>query len=250
MKMIKRFINRTILEQLYYNFVNLFLFNDKPRKISRDGFCQISNIFPLHVINLQKYLNYKDFNFVDDRKKIEKSDLKIVFSNLNKLGFISTLRDYLGNNIYCYDNTIRTLGNKISNNSTLQPGETSSWQPHHDGKGKRVKIYIWLNKKNLNTHPLFYIKGSHKVIKNWYKYEDTRYKDIDIVNFDKIYGDYGDIILFDTHGIHSHFKNSIVPRSVIELTFEGYGFFNRLNKSNISDEIRRLGMIKLDELII
>tara|TARA_E500000178_G_scaffold349690_1_gene407088 strand:+ start:988 stop:1731 length:744 start_codon:yes stop_codon:yes gene_type:complete len=241
MKIIKRFINRRVLEQLYFNFLNLFLFKDSQRKLARDGFCQLSNIFPLEEINFEKYLDYKDFNFDNNRKKIEINDLKIVYLILNKIGCISILKKYLGENIYCYDNTILTLGNKKS--------FEGSWQPHHDSKGRRIKIYIWLNKKNLNTHPLFYLKGSHKIIRNWHKYEDTRFRDIDAINFNKIYGDTGDVILFDTHGIHSHFKDSTVPRSVVELTFEGYGFFQRLNKKNISNEIKRLGMIKLDELV-
>ena len=41
----------------------------------------------------------------------------------------------------------------------------------------------------------------------------------------------GDIIIFDTHGIHSHYKTSTVPRSVIELTFEPFGLIHRLNST-------------------
>ena len=57
------------------------------------------------------------------------------------------------------------------------------------------------------------------------------------------------IIFFDTHGIHSHFKTTSVPRSVIELTFESFGFISRLNRRNIKDEITRLNLIDLDELL-
>lgn len=241
MKTIKSFINRRILEQLYFNFLHLFSFGDIKNKLAQDGFYQISNLFPLDKVNFEKYINYKDFNFENHRKKIEKSDLKTIYSNLNELGCIKILKKYLGDDIYCYDNTILTLGNKKS--------FEGSWQPHHDAKGRRIKIYIWLNKKDHNTHPLFYLNGSHKMLRNWNNYDDTRFKNLELSNFDKIYGDSGDIIFFDTHGVHSHFKKSTIPRSVVELTFEGYGFFQRLNKSNIKGEIQRLEMSKLDEYI-
>jgi hypothetical protein len=241
MKTIRSFINRRILQQLYFNFFNLFSFEDIQKKLAHDGFYQISNLFPLDKVNFEKYLNYKDFNFENHRKKIEKSDLKTIYSNLNELGCTKILKKYLGDNVYCYDNTILTLGNKKSFDG--------SWQPHHDSKGRRIKIYIWLNKKDHKTHPLFYLKGSHKVLRNWSNYDDTRFKDLEVSNFDKIYGDSGDIIFFDTHGIHSHFKESVIPRSVVELSFEGYGLFQRLNKSNIKNEIQRLEMSKLDEYI-
>ena len=95
---------------------------------------------------------------------------------------------------------------------------------------------------------MFYLKKTHKQIKNWQKYEETRFPNIDQKKFDTIYGEKGSIIFFDTHGIHSHFKTTNVPRSVIELTFEPFGFLNRLNKKNIKSEITRLNLFDLDEL--
>ena len=138
-----------------------------------------------------------------------------------------------------YDNTILTLGTKKSRDG--------SWQPHHDSKGRRLKIYIWLNDINYNTHPLFYKKGSHRSIINWKNYSDTRFKNEG--DFEKIYGDLGSIIIFDTHGIHSNFKETIEARSVIELTLESKGFLRRVNKKNFKTESLRLGYIKLNELI-
>ena len=69
---------------------------------------------------------------------------------------------------------------------------------HHDSKGRRIKIYIWLNKKNYDTHPLFYLKSSNKKITFWKNYNQTRYLDIDDNTMSKIYGDLGKIIIFDT----------------------------------------------------
>ena len=41
----------------------------------------------------------------------------------------------------------------------------------------------------MKTHPLYYLKKTHKLIKNWDKYEDTRFPNIDKKEFDVIYGD-------------------------------------------------------------
>ena len=60
----------------------------------------------------------------------------------------------------------------------------------------------------------------------------------------------GDIIIFDTHGIHSHYKTSTVPRSVIELTFEPFGLINRLSSKNIEKETQRLGLKDLDQYLL
>ena len=36
---------------------------------------------------------------------------------------------------------------------------------------------------------------------------------------DKIFGDIGDLIIFDTNGIHSNFKTTTIPRTVADITF-------------------------------
>ena len=133
------------------------------------------------------------------------------------MGVISIIKNYLGNKIYAYDNNIMTLGNKISKDKAMQP--------HHDSKFRRIKIYIWLNDKKFKTHPLYYLKKSHKKIKYWKNYDETRFPNLDQKKFDAIYGEKGNIIIFDTHGIHSHYKTTTISRSVIELTFEVFWFF-------------------------
>ena len=172
---------------------------------------------------------------------IENIDPEKSMAFLNEIGVISVIKDYFSTKIYSYDNSVLTLGN--------QKCYTDSMQPHHDSKGRRIKIYIWLDDKNLKTHPLYYLKGTHKQVLNWERYDQTRFSNIDKKEFIEIYGDKGNIIFFDTHGIHSHFKETDVSRSVIELTFEPFGFFNRLNNRNIKSETERLSLIDLDELI-
>ena len=240
-KLRKSFLNKRSIQIYYLNVIHNFFVKKKPKNLFKNGYILLEKKFPLENLNLSKYTKYSSFKFVSVGKKLEFEDLKKIYKTLNKIGVIPIVKRYLGKNIYCYDNSIKTLGSIKS--------KAASWQPHHDSKGRRLKIYIWLSEKNLNTHPLFYIKKSHKNVINWKNYEDTRFPNITTEKFDKIYGDKGDIIIFDTHGIHSHFKQTVIPRSVIELTFEAFGFFNRLNKKNIKTEISRLNLINLDYLL-
>ena len=237
----KNYLNRRILQQYYFNFYHKIFFKKKIKDFLEKGYFIFEKNFPFENINLDKYLKYPNHNFVAERKKIDLKDLKKIYSVLSEIGVISVIKDYFGTKIYSYDNSVLTLGNKKC--------YSDSWQPHHDSKGRRIKIYIWIDAKNFETHPLYYLKRTHKQILNWEKYEQTRFSNIDKKEFIEIYGDKGNIIFFDTHGIHSHFKETNVPRSVIELTFEPFGLFNRLNYKNIKSETERLSLLDLDELI-
>jgi hypothetical protein len=235
-----KFLNKRVVSQYYHNFLDhIYPKSLETQKLIKNGFCKLNLKFPIEKIDLKKYLNYNNLDFVSDRKKINFNDLKIIYKKLNNIGTFKIIKEYLGKDLLAYDNTILTLGTKKSRDG--------SWQPHHDSKGRRLKIYIWLNDINYNTHPLFYKKGSHRSIINWKNYSDTRFKNEG--DFEKIYGDLGSIIIFDTHGIHSNFKETIEARSVIELTLESKGFLRRVNKKNFKTESLRLGYIKLNELI-
>ena len=237
----KKYLNRRTLQQYYFNFYHKIFFKKRIQDFLDSGYYVFDKNFSFENINLDKYLSYPNLNFVGESRKIDCKDLKKIYSVLNEIGVISVIKDYFSTKIYSYDNSVLTLGN--------QKCYTDSMQPHHDSKGRRIKIYIWLDDKNLKTHPLYYLKGTHKQVLNWERYDQTRFSNIDKEEFIEIYGDKGNIIFFDTHGIHSHFKETDVSRSVIELTFEPFGFFNRLNNRNIKSETERLSLIDLDELI-
>ena len=238
----KNIFNRIFINQCYFKIYDKIFFFNNPNSLIKNGYLIYDKKFTFENIDFDKYLDYSNYDFVMHRRKIEFQDLKKIYKNLYEIGIASLLKNYLGNKIFAYDNSILTLGNNVSNNDSMQP--------HHDSKSRRIKIYIWLNNKNLNTHPLYYLKKSHKKIKIWKNSQQTRFPYLNEEIFEKIYGEKGEIILFDTHGIHSHFKTTTVPRSVIELTFEPFGFFNRLNKKNIKGEIKRLNLIDLDQLIL
>ncbi len=233
---------RYILNQYFFNFKNILLKKSISKELSENGYMKCEKRFSFQNLDLQKYLNYKNFDFVDSKKKINDNDLRKIYLELKSYGIIEIIKNYLGNKIFCYDNSIFTLGKETAKNS--------AWQPHHDTKGARLKIYIWLDNKNLFTHPLYYLQKSHKNIKKWKNNLGTRFPDLNVDKFDTIFGDMGDIIIFDTHGIHSHYKTSTVPRSVIELTFEPFGLIHRLNSTNIEKETQRLGLKDLDKYLL
>ena len=239
------YFNKITISQIYFQirhfFQNILKKKDNSyNKIYSDGYSffgkKISNTI---ISRLKKYTNLDNFDFVNKRFELEASDLKIIYKELDELGVIKFIKTYLGKKLYCYDNSILILGSKKS--------FEGSWQPHHDSKGRRLKIYIWLSPKSNETHPLYYIKKSHKKILFWDNYKDTRFPKNSEDRFNKIYGDIGDIILFDTHGIHSYFKNTTKTRSVVELTFESSGLFNRFN-DNIHSGQKEIERIKAEKI--
>jgi ectoine hydroxylase-related dioxygenase (phytanoyl-CoA dioxygenase family) len=51
---------------------------------------------------------------------------------------------------------------------------------------------------------------------------------------EKIFGDKGDVVIFDTHGWHSHIKKNTSERVVLEITIIPKNFlFNSPQKSNL-----------------
>ena len=151
-KLRHNFFNKRNLQFYYYNFYHKFLCDRKPKNLFDNGYIKLEKKFPLKILNLEKYLSYNNYEFVSIGKKIEIKDLKQIYNILYNEGVISIIKGYLGKNIYCYDNSIKTLG--------VIKSTDRSWQPHHDSKGRRLKVYIWLSEKNPSTHPLFYLKNT------------------------------------------------------------------------------------------
>ena len=137
----KKYLNRRTLQQYYFNFYHKIFFKKSIQDFLDSGYYIFHKNFSLENINFDKYLNYSDYNFVAERKKIDLKDLKKIYSVLSKIGVISVIKDYFGTKIYSYDNSVLTLGNKKC--------YSDSWQPHHDSKGRRIKIYIWLDEKKI-----------------------------------------------------------------------------------------------------
>ena len=122
-----------------------------------------------------------------------------------------------------------------------------AWQPHHDAKGQRVKTYIWLSKFSEKTHPLYYMKKTNNDFMYLKKNNSNLFPEFYEKEMDKILGNTGDLIIFDTNGIHSNFKITTVPRTVADITFENFGIFSRVNhrSKHGKKEIERLSAINL-----
>ena len=240
----------SILRQVIFIFFNYLSYskNSNLNELSKKGYVTIDNLIPLDYCT--KLLNKKikdeitNHKYISKYKPLDKCDLDYLISLLKREGIINLIKCYLGKQLICYDNTLLFLGDKTS--------KEESWVPHHDGKENRLKVYIFLVSTNDNNQPLDYQVGSHKFIKTWKTYSDTRfYKYPNQKKVKRIYNKIGDILIFDTHGIHSNLKMSKNFRASIVLTFESIGFFKRINDHSISGkrEIERLKKLNLDNFI-
>ena len=220
-----------ILRQVFFVYkkkilkISYLLFKDKEnlKDLINDGYLHFHSKIPLDFLEYleKKYHKFdnKDVNVVQTND-LDKQDLNQIFEYLKDKNIMGIINSYLGKSLYTYQNQYHYLDNKKSN--------TSSWQPHHDSKYNRLKVYIWISKNTKESHPIYYLKGDQMRIKTWINYEETRFPD-NSKKLDEIWGKPGDVILFDTHGIHSNFKYRIEPRKVIVLTFDPIGIFSRIN---------------------
>ena len=185
-----------------------------------NGYTHIQKNFPEDIISevSNKYSLKVNKESISDNIKLDEIEKKYIFSILKKLNIPKICEKYLGDNLFWEDAYFKYLGNKKS--------FESAWQPHHDCQLNRLKIYIWISKKNLKTHPLYYAKGTHTKIKSFLEYKDSRFPKINL-KFEEIYGDTGDIIIFDTHGIHSNFKINQVERECFIFTVNPGSIFSK-----------------------
>tara|TARA_B100002052_G_scaffold298668_1_gene332931 strand:+ start:430 stop:1185 length:756 start_codon:yes stop_codon:yes gene_type:complete len=205
-------------------FYKIFFKKDKDtQKLINNGYIHLKSIIPLEFIN---YLENKYQKFdpkeqeVVCQRDLENKDLEKIFFYFNQNQIMDIVKDYLGKKIYSYQNVYHYL--------TETKSSVSSWQPHHDCKSNRLKAYIWISNNSSKTHPLYYLKKTNLTLKLWMDQNDSRFPKID-KKMDEIFGKPGDVIIFDTHGIHSNFKTGTEPRKTVITTFENIGIFSRIN---------------------
>ncbi|MDC3038838.1 hypothetical protein OA094_01285 [Candidatus Pelagibacter sp.] len=213
-----------VFKKKIFKIIYIFLKDkDDLKNLIDNGYLHFKNKIPLDFLEYleKKYHKFeeKDVNVVQTCDLDEK-DLNKIFEYLENKNVMSLIKSYLGKSLYTYQNQYHYLDSKKSN--------TSSWQPHHDSKYNRLKVYIWISKNSKDSHPIYYLRGDQMRIKTWLDYKETRYPD-NSKKLDEIWGKPGDIIIFDTHGVHSNFKYKIEPRKVIVLTFDPIGIFSRIN---------------------
>ena len=241
--LLKKINNLTsIINSLFYQIKSQLLFilfykhkkniYSETKSLKNNGYIHLKKKIPVQVINNflknyetsileQKKINLNDYKFDIE---IEVDDANIFFNYLKQNNILEICKDYLGK--------IGVLNAKI-NFQNENDCETSSMQPHHDTRGNDLKIYIWLSDYNINCHPLYYLKGSNNNFKLFTKYNHHRRKDISKDKMEKIFGDKGDVVIFDTHGWHSHIKQNTSERVVLEITILPENFlFKSFEKSN------------------
>ena len=224
----------------YSYYLRDLIHKNNQNKLFSDGVMIYEKFFNHSFLNeLNHYTVFDDYNFSSARKIISEKDTLKILQKIDKV-IKDTIKPYLGNNLYCTESHMLTLGNKTSTEG--------SYQPHHDYKGRRVKIFIWVNDSKEKTHPLYYLQGSQKKFKIWETYDQTRFRNTHEDQMYKFSGNRGDMALFDTHGIHSNFKKTTGVRSVIKLVFENFGFNFRLNDRSLKGKeyLKKCKAIKID----
>lgn len=185
------------------------------KNLYRDGFIHLKDVLNSDLLSKIKL----QFEVIKKRypnnqfwvEKIPKDLEDELFELLNKKNMLGLIKSYLGNKVLFYENLYIYTGSPHS--------EENTWIPHHDTKGNRLKLYFWIN-SDKNSHPLFYKKGSHKILKKWSNADETFYRNLDDLQFHSIIGEPGDLTIFDTHGIHSGKKKITTPRLIVNLTFD------------------------------
>ena len=217
-KVSKRLINLAgiLIYQLKIQFffklfnLNKKYLNDETVILKNQGYLHLKEIIPKNTVDdffqiyekelIQKLIDNKEYAIQIDAPFNEKN---ILFDYLKKYKVFDICKDYLGK--------MQLIESK-NNHQTNIDCETKSMQPHNDTRGNDLKIYICLNDFKENSHPLYYLKGSNNDVRFYILEKHHRRKDIKKDEMDKIYGKKGDVIIFDTHGWHSHTKKNTSSR--------------------------------------
>ena len=234
MKNIVRFLKQYLRQRLFN--INQFFYLATQRENRSDALSRLlANgyvIFPkaLTIAECNEFIYLSGYQGLEEIHTLAQDEgyIKLSLSINSLMFFYAKLRE-----AKIFDVAFNYLGIRSSDYFALyetsiigrgcSPAHTNSMQPHHDTKYQRLKLYLWLTDKVEPLHPLYYLRGSHKSIKTWNSYEDTRYSDISKNSMDCIKPSLGDIILFDTHGIHSHFKDFSLPRCVFNHSIDPCG---------------------------
>tara|TARA_Y200000002_G_C22614263_1_gene635247 strand:- start:58 stop:915 length:858 start_codon:yes stop_codon:yes gene_type:complete len=221
-----------------YNRIKIALENNKPDyfdALSINGFVHIKKcLSEEEVNNFFKLIDIKNSDQLEsiiEQKTSENSVACTIYNRYSKEKFPVNAVDY-----YQHLPQIKMINNLVSNylgkpklvaiyeNEIMGLGKYKSssgaMQPHHDNKFNRIKVYLCLSRISDLRHPLFYLKGSHLKFKLPLNYSSTRYPLIPKDNMEKIKMDLGDIVIFDTHGIHSHMKDFGLPRAVYNYSID------------------------------
>ena len=104
--------------------------------LAKNGYVIIKNAFPAEVVNniAAKKKHEINKNSVASSSPLTQNETEKIYSILKQKGIFDLCIKYLGRKIFTYENSYNYLGD-------IQSKE-GSWQPHHDSKNNRLKIYI------------------------------------------------------------------------------------------------------------
>ena len=212
--------NSNLTKSQYCYFFRDLFFSTKKNPLFKKGLLIKKNYFENSFLNtFSKYFEHDNLDFVTKRIKLSKSDAIQVLNKLSPT-IKSEIKNYLGTNLYCTEYDAVTAGN--------QTAFDGSYQAHHDQRGRRIKIFVYVKDSAEDSHPLFYLIGSHQKFKKWTSYKDTRFTNIERDQMFKFIGKKGDVAFFDTHGLHSHNKLDSGLRCIIKLVIENFSYYNNL----------------------
>ena len=227
LKELNVFIKQLINQLKFIPKIYLLQFsrNDSQRTFAKDGYIIIKNYIDIETIkeslsldsNIKLLSDEDPTNGVDVISRasieLEKALLSRISDNSpSSRKILGLIKSYLGSRCLTYSNGLLILPERAINEG--------SWQPHHDSKFNKIKIYLWISPYSKERHPLYFIRGSHKKFKFWKNHYGTRYPKIPKKEMLRIDGNTGDLILFDTHGVHSFFKDKGLSRSVYTLNLD------------------------------
>ena len=202
-----------------------FLSKDELKKI-----IEFMEGIPIKKLNLNNGLE-----ICPDLKKILKSKF------VNEI-----IQEYLGKNA-----TLDQIA--VVRDIAGQKSNSGYW--HHDSVGHRIKAFVYLGSTK-NTITTEYLVGSHEI--DWASYMNDKVSNESRVN-KKLINEYrneifeadiGDVIFFDTNGIHRGIYNkSIHYRDTIQIEYSSRlkSFFVR---GQIGPRDTRFGNIEIDETLI
>ena len=102
------------------------------------------------------------------------------------------------------------------------PEDYGAYQYHHDCKNKQVKAMILLTSVTASGQRMDYIRGTHRELRQFTAYGDTRFDDADALRYGaplQCTGPAGTVMVFDTNGLHRGHRNMGPVRDTITMNF-------------------------------
>lgn len=215
---LQQFAIQTRFRIVIFSRYLLFKADNRFQILYRDGILILKGVYSKdHILEiLANHENFFDNSYTDGSFQtscLTKNEDQNILSRLEEYGILRICKNYLGKRVTYNENDVLNIGKEAYNTSI----DEYKWMPHHDAKFNRLKIYIWSTPYSKDSFPLFYKKGSHNGFRYWFNHPDTRFNTTR-EEMIAVRGDIGDVIIFDTHGVHAHKKFKSDQRTIINFS--------------------------------